>query len=110
MGTKIQIDNIYKAVVERILASEERIRISPRNLVLEVCIDKFGLSADANDIESIVEDCENDHFAFFALFDLLRAGTKEYGYKMRKVPLPQDMNWGVPYNFEYYFAPPTVSK
>ena len=99
---KITVDDILDAIAEKILSTDEKKRATPMELIDDVCREKYGLHGQ-EEIESNVEYDGWD--VYFTLLDLMREKSKEYGYTMRKAPLPEDMNWGMPYVFEYIFTP-----
>lgn len=99
---KITMNDILDAIAEKILSSDAKKREIPAVLIDEVCKEKFGLCSEEEIESSIQFDGWN---VYFALMNQMKVKSKEYGYTMRKAPLPKDMNWGMPYDFDYIFTP-----
>ena len=89
----ISEEELYRAIVERILAAEGRFKTSVMDLIQDVCKSRFGRDLSPRDLD--MTDM------FFRISD----GARENGYAMRAVPSPADEREGSPESFEYYFYP-----
>jgi hypothetical protein len=96
----ITAEELYKVIVTRILKEEGRLKASIRELAWDALLESHS-EADA---DKAMQTSEMED-VLFSLYDLLRAKGKENGYTMRIVPIKEEGgHWGMPYNFEYYFA------
>lgn len=93
----INIEELYAAIVERIIDTGEKFKATPFDLVREVSRSKFGVDFDSLGIDD------------FDVFNLIVDKAKDNGYSTRAVPVKGE-KWGLPYNFEYFFYPPERVK
>ncbi len=92
MEKNITIDELYYAIVQRIMEENDRFKATPYDLVREVSRSKFGVDFDSLGIDD------------FDIFNLIVDKAKDNGYSTRAVPVKGE-KWGLPYVFEYFFYP-----
>ena len=94
---KITIEELYSAIVRRILQADDRFKATPYELVRTVCNEEFDCDFDSTGIDD------------FDIFNLIIECASRNGYSTRAVPVKGE-KWGLPYNFEYFFYPETKGK
>ena len=104
-GYKEMAHDIADEIEKVVISSKERIVTTTLEFVREVCENNNRL-----DIWDQVENDRIDNFFYFDVFNFLqeKSRDKNTSFSMRKVPLPKDMNWGTPYDFEYIFKNSSV--
>ncbi len=83
---------LYAAIVERILQEEQRFKVSPYELMKEVCKKRFNRDLSKTGINE------------FEVYNLIIYKAKENNYTVRKAPT-HGLETGLPYVFEYFFYP-----
>jgi len=96
---KVTMNDIADEIERIVLASEEKIKISPMDFIKKVCKDRFGISDPDKEIDS--SDALD---VYFGVLDLLqeKSRNKTSSFSMRLAP-EKEMRWGMPYVFNYIF-------
>ena len=102
----ITLDELYDAVVKKILSHDEKFKDTPFGLTLDVQTERYS----KEEAVEMIRTNEMDDM-MFDLMDMMRAKGKESGYTMRLVPCKYEGGrWGMPYTEEYYFSKITKQR